>query len=92
MSKARLHVKVYGIVQGVGFRYFAKREAKRLKLSGWVRNNADGSVEVLAEGEREALEEFLSLLQKGPTFAVVKRVDYSWESPRGEFSDFNIVY
>lgn len=92
MSKARLHAKVYGIVQGVGFRYFVKREAKKLGIKGWVKNNIDGSVEVLAEGEREALESLLSLLHKGPAFAVVKGVDYCWEEPKGEFFDFDIAY
>lgn len=87
-----MKARVYGIVQGVGFRYFVKREAKRLGLKGWVKNNADGSVEVLAEGEKKALEELLSYLYRGPAFASVKRVDYTWEEFKGEFFDFEITY
>jgi len=92
VERARLKAKVYGLVQGVGFRYFVKREAQRLGLTGWVKNNPDGSVEVLAEGEEASLRELLSLLQRGPTFAVVDRVEYSWEKWKGEFAGFDIRY
>jgi len=90
--KARLEAKIYGLVQGVGFRYFVKREARSLGISGWVRNVPDGSVEVVAEGEKDALEVLLSLLHRGPSFAVVKRVDYAWKDYKGEFSGFEIRY
>ncbi|MDK2871919.1 MAG: acylphosphatase [bacterium] len=92
MKVARLKAKVYGLVQGVGFRYFVKREAQKRGITGWVRNNADGSVEVLGEGDRGLLEELLNLLHKGPTFASVARVDYVWEEYKGEFETFEIRY
>ncbi|TMG57453.1 MAG: acylphosphatase, partial [Chloroflexi bacterium] len=53
----RLHAVVRGDVQGVGFRYYVQRKARQLGLPGWVRNNDDGSVELVAEGERDALEQ-----------------------------------
>lgn len=65
---------VYGIVQGVGFRAFVQREAQRLQLHGWVRNREDGSVEVLATGETEAIERLEMALKQGPRMAAVERV------------------
>ena len=66
---------VRGRVQGVGFRWFVEREAHMLGVSGWVRNNADGSVEVLAMGTREQLMGLRSRLQQGPRAARVDAVD-----------------
>jgi acylphosphatase len=79
----RLHATVRGRVQGVGFRATTQYEARKLGLAGWVRNRADGSVEVEAEGPREALEMFLSFLQRGPLGAHVEAVDAEWLAPRG---------
>ncbi|MCD6363323.1 MAG: acylphosphatase [Synergistetes bacterium] len=90
--KARLKARIYGLVQGVGFRYFVKREARSLGITGWVRNMPDGSVEVIAEGEKNALKLLLSLLHKGPSFAIVDRVDYVWKDYTGEFSEFGVRY
>jgi acylphosphatase len=66
---------VRGRVQGVGFRWFVEREAKTLAIAGWVRNNADGSVEVLAMGTREQLFGFHSRLREGPRAARVDDVE-----------------
>src|SRR5690348_8779139 len=60
------HFIVRGRVQGVGFRFFAEREARRAGVHGWVRNRADGAVETLAIGERGALENFRRRLEQGP--------------------------
>ena len=76
-----LHVAVRGRVQGVGFRWFVRERARALKLSGWVRNAADGSVEVLAEGEATALEELRALLGRGPTGANVAEVVVCADQP-----------
>ena len=62
----RAHVIVSGMVQGVGFRYYALREAERAGVSGWVRNRRDGTVEIEAQGEEEALEAFLAAVRPGP--------------------------
>ncbi len=90
-ERARLHAVVRGKVQMVGFRQFVIERARRLGLTGWVRNGDDGrSVEVVAEGERKELEELLRLLHRGPRLAVVQAVDVSWDAPSGQFRDFSV--
>ena len=79
MTHARKFV-VTGRVQGVGFRYFVEREAQALALAGYVRNLDDGSVEVHAQGSREALDALEGLLWKGPRFADVRAVQTSGAS------------
>jgi len=78
-----LHAVVHGDVQGVGFRDFVQRRADRDGLSGWVRNRPDGSVEVLAEGDRGKLGALLEDLSRGPGMAAVERVDADWEAEQG---------
>ena len=85
------HALVQGRVQGVGFRYSAVREAQRLKVDGWVRNTANGDVEVWAEGPREKLELFLAWLQRGPQFSRVDSVDKTDVIPKG-FQGFGVDY
>ena len=77
------YARVSGRVQGVGFRYSAVREAKSLKLSGWVRNSSNGDVEVWAEGSPEALAEFLDWLHKGPEYSRIDSVDAVDKAPQG---------
>ncbi|WP_032092743.1 MULTISPECIES: acylphosphatase [Pasteurellaceae] len=80
---------VYGMVQGVGFRFFTWREAVKIGVRGMVRNLPDGSVQVVAIGSPSQLEALRGWLQKGPRTAVVKRVieqDYSGEQTFNEFS------
>ncbi len=89
---ARLHAVIYGIVQGVNFRANTQREAARRRLTGWVRNRSDGAVETVAEGPRASLWEFERYLQRGPSSAVVERVEASYGPATGEFSSFNIRY
>lgn len=72
-----------GKVQGVGFRYFAIREAQRLDLSGWVRNLPDGSVEAFAEGPEESLNAFESFLRKGPSWSRVTECRVRIVPPEG---------
>jgi len=82
---------VSGRVQGVGFRFSARREALRLGLTGWVRNLDDGDVELRAEGQRGALADFRAWLQEGPPGAWVERVDARPVEPTGSFSTFDAV-
>jgi acylphosphatase len=91
MALKQLQLVVRGRVQGVYFRASTQREAKRLGLSGWVKNRADGSIEVLAEGEEDAIRELHGWAQKGPSAARVDRVDTRWRSFTGDFADFRIV-
>jgi acylphosphatase len=89
-TKARLHANLEGRVQGVGFRYFVLDKAVSLRISGWVRNRYDQSLEVIAEGAREDLESLLAALWKGPRSAFVTRVKAEWQEPTGEFSQFSV--
>jgi acylphosphatase len=75
---ARLDAVVRGRVQGVGFRYFVMREARRLGLDGWISNEADGSVRVVADGPRATLEVLLEALREGPPASIVERVMDDW--------------
>jgi acylphosphatase len=75
---ARLDATVRGRVQGVGFRYFVLREARRLALDGWTANEADGSVRVVADGPRETLGVLLEALREGPPASIVERVVDEW--------------
>lgn len=70
----RAHLEISGRVQGVGFRWFARERARTLGLSGWVRNNDDGSVEIAAEGPDDRMGEFVSQLRSGPPGASVSAV------------------
>jgi len=81
---------VRGRVQGVGFRWFVEREAHVLGVSGWVRNNADGSVEVLAQGTRDQLLGLRSRLRQGPRAARVDDVEESEVGPVAGLTSFRI--
>jgi len=86
----RLHAVVRGRVQGVGFRYFVMREAKALGLSGWVRNQDDGSVEVEAEGRRNPLEMLVERLRRGPLGARVAGVEEAWSEGEAIHHGFDV--
>ncbi len=86
----RLHATVEGRVQGVGFRYFVEENAVALELRGWVRNRWNGDVEVMAEGERQALNKLMAALYKGPRSAYVTNIEADWEPATGEFSYFRV--
>lgn len=91
-SLARLQATVHGRVQGVSFRYYTQRRARELGLVGYVRNLWEGTVEIVAEGPREALEELLAFLWVGPRAAFVTQVDTDWPSPTGAFTHFEVRY
>jgi len=83
---------VKGRVQGVGFRYFAVRAARQAGVSGSVRNLADGTVEAIAEGPPQAIDEFRAALEHGPSYAHVERVDEIEMQPTGRYSGFETVF
>ncbi len=86
----RLEASVYGQVQGVSFRVASRRIAQSLGLRGWVRNEMDGSVRVVAEGEEATLRKFLAYLHEGPPAARVVRVDAEWREATRAFSSFQV--
>ncbi len=88
----RLHAVVHGDVQGVGFRYFVQRKARQLGLLGWVRNNDDGTVEVVAEGARPELEQLKRAVEEGPRMAQVDRVDARWSAATGNLQRFDLAW
>lgn len=93
MSKPmRLSAIIYGRVQGVFFRDFARRQAWDLGLTGYVRNLPDGTVEAVAEGPRDALEQLLQRLKVGSSAARVQKVDFQWGDHTGEFERFEVRY
>ncbi len=77
------HLSIHGRVQGVWYRGWAVRTARKLGLAGWVRNRSDGSVEAVVEGDAEAVREFIRLAKSGPPSARVERIDESEAAPIG---------
>jgi acylphosphatase len=80
----RAHVVIRGQVQGVFFRAEARDRAASLGLGGWVRNNPDGTVEAVFEGERERVESMVDWCRRGPALAHVEAVAVAWEEPQGD--------
>ncbi len=87
---ARLEATVIGRVQGVYFRQYTFQEARRLGVVGWVANQDDGTVRVIAEGPEPALQRLLAILQQGPPAARVERVESQWTAATGAFSEFRV--
>lgn len=87
----QVHVLVHGMVQGVGFRYHTQHRARSLGVRGWVRNLANGDVEVLAEGDADAVQALLDWLARGPSSARVSGVDADERTPSG-LSGFDVTY
>jgi acylphosphatase len=85
-----LHLVIHGRVQGVFFRDSMRREALRLALTGWVRNNANGTVEAMVQGEQSALDKIVQWAHRGPERALVSTVEV--EAGSGTFNQFEILY
>lgn len=92
MRVKRIHAVITGVVQGVFFRRNTKIEADKLGLTGWVKNNEDGSVELVAEGEEEKLNKFLGWLRIGPPTSRVEKVEYEFLEATNEFKSFERVW
>jgi acylphosphatase len=88
--QARIFIS--GMVQGIGFRWFVKWNARKLKLTGWVKNTSDGGVEALAQGEKEAIEKLVKFCEKGPFLSDVKSVQVEWEKEGESFKDFKTTH
>ncbi len=92
MKKVRKHLFISGIVQGVGFRYNARNQARRLGVTGWIRNLWDGRVEAVIEGDEDAVNQMVNWCKHGPIGARVTNVEVIDEEYKGEFDDFRITY
>jgi acylphosphatase len=92
MVLKRVLVQVEGVVQGVYFRDYTQQEARRLGLSGWARNRANGTVEVVLEGESENIAQMIQWLHSGSPMAEVSAVHVVEEDPQGEDTPFAIRY
>jgi acylphosphatase len=86
----QLRIVVRGRVQGVGFRFFTRREASRLGVRGWVRNRADGAVEAHLEGDDSAVEALLASVRQGPPFAAVTALELCECEIEGALDGFEI--
>ncbi|MFC1997239.1 acylphosphatase [Chloroflexota bacterium] len=85
----RLYAVVEGRVQGVGFRYFTQERAVFLGLTGWVRNRWNGTVELVAEGQKTDLEVLLKAIRRGPRTGTTQNVIFEWQMGSGEFNSFH---
>jgi len=92
VSSAAALIRASGVVQGVGYRYFAIRKARALGVAGWVRNNDDGSVSLMAEGERGTIEALVKELTIGPAASNVTDVRVQWQEFTGQFDGFDVSW
>ena len=92
IDKTRARLIIEGRVQGVWFRDSTRRKATELGVCGWVKNRFDGGVEVLAEGDIEAVDKLIEWCHKGPPQAMVRRVNVIHDEWKGEFVSFDIVF
>ena len=88
IPEACVHLYVSGIVQGVFFRAHTTNTARSLGLTGWVRNLDDGRVEIVAQGARERIADFITWCRHGPPAASVEKVDISWTEPLSGLEGF----
>ncbi|MGC8600391.1 MAG: acylphosphatase [Nitrososphaeria archaeon] len=86
--KSRAEIIVEGLVQGVGYRAFAKRAADKLDLKGYAENLPDGTVKIIVEGEKDQIEYFIEECRKGPPLSEVENLEVKWEQYKGEFDSF----
>jgi acylphosphatase len=91
MKQAR-HIRIHGKVQGVGYRFYATRVARRLGLKGWIQNLRDGSVAALIEGEPEAIDEWIDDVREGPRYAEVTQIDQEVREFSGRLGDFDVKF
>lgn len=89
-ENARIHVWVHGRVQGVGFRAFVQQNAIQIGVTGWVRNVGYGTVEAVAEGSKEQIDDFLRMMKRGPLSSRVDDSREEWGQVTGEFNSFRV--
>ena len=79
-------------MQGVGYRFYVTRVARRLGLKGWVQNLRDGSVESMVEGEKEKIDEWIDDVREGPRYAEVTKIDQETRGFTGKLPDFDVKF
>jgi acylphosphatase len=85
-------IRIHGKVQGVGYRFFATRVARRLGLKGSIQNQRDGCVEAVVEGERRAIDQWIEELREGPRYAEVTQIDQETKEFTGRLGDFDVRF
>jgi acylphosphatase len=90
MKQVRAEIIVTGLVQGVGFRYFVSRKANELNLVGYTRNQYDGTVLTIVEGEKYLIEELCKELKIGPMHADVRSFNIKWSKSKNKFVNFEV--
>lgn len=88
----RVRLLVHGLVQGVGFRYFARQMADGLGVTGWVINNSDFTVSIEAESDKRTLEKYVKCIEKGPTYGRVERLEQNWYDDNKGYHTFEIKF
>jgi acylphosphatase len=91
-EKERVHIRFEGHVQGVGFRYTTVRTAGRFEVTGFVQNNSDGSVTVVAEGSKQVVLNFLQAVRASSVGRYIHQEYEQWSPASGEFPDFRVEY
>jgi len=90
LTRTRVRIRVFGVVQGVSFRYLGRQRASSLGLAGWIRNCDDGAVEAVAQGPSDAVDQFVAWMRVGPSLAQVQRADVNVEMPEEGLHTFGI--
>jgi acylphosphatase len=85
-------LRIHGKVQGVGYRFFATRVARRLGLKGKIQNNRDSTVEAFVEGEASVIDEWIRELREGPRYAEVTQIDQEKKEYSGQLGDFDVSF
>jgi acylphosphatase len=91
MKEMRI-IRIHGKVQGVGYRFFATRVARRLGLKGAIQNMRDGTVEAKVEGDSEKIDEWVLQLKEGPRYAEVSQIDQEKKDFTGSLPDFDVTF
>jgi acylphosphatase len=88
----KVNIKIYGRVQGVFFRHNTKKVADKLNVKGWVKNNSDGTVEAVIEGDKKDVDRLINWCRKGPIGSKVEKIEVKEVRYRKEFDNFSIAY
>lgn len=92
MAERELRIAVYGRVQGINFRYYAKKYCITEGINGYVANKEDGSVEIVAQASEEKLKKLLEWVRKSPGFSKVEKIDAEWKVAGKKYEGFEIAY